>query len=95
VDRPLTIQSQKPHSKVSPVSAWNGPLGGGPSYRSGDVISPRVDAEEPLRMEMLDFCRAVQTGPEPRSSSRMGLDVFRMVESVEQSARQEGVSVSV
>ena len=65
------------------------------SYRSGDVISPRVAAEEPLRMEMLDFCQAVQTGRQPRSSAQLGLDVIRMIESVEQSARQEGAPVSV
>jgi predicted dehydrogenase len=65
------------------------------SYRSGDVVSPRVDAAEPLRLEMIDFCRAVRTGSEPRSSWSLGLDVIRMVESVELSAARGGVPVAV
>lgn len=65
------------------------------SYRSGDVVSPRVPAGEPLRLEMLDFCEAVRGGGEPRSSWQVGLDVIRMVESVERSAEQGGVPVSV
>jgi predicted dehydrogenase len=65
------------------------------SYRSGDVVSPRVDVAEPLRLEMLDFCEAIRTGREPRSSWALGLDVIRTVEAVEQSAAQGGVPVSV
>ena len=65
------------------------------SYRSGDVVSPRVSVGEPLRLEMLDFCEAVRTGGEPRSSWQLGLDVIRMVESVEKSAEQGGLPVEV
>src|SRR5215213_11237129 len=65
------------------------------SYRSGDVVSPRVPAGEPLRLEMLDFCEAIRGGREPRSSWQIGLDVIRMVESVERSAEQGGVPVAV
>ena len=29
------------------------------SYRTGDIVSPRVDATEPLALELADFCRAI------------------------------------
>jgi predicted dehydrogenase len=55
------------------------------SYRTGDIVSPRVDAAEPLALELRDFCAAVRTGKEPRSSAEVGLDVVRMIEDVERS----------
>ena len=39
-------------------------------YRSGDVVIPRVDAQEPLRLELQDFAHAIRTGEEPRSNRR-------------------------
>jgi predicted dehydrogenase len=53
------------------------------TYRSGDIVSPRVDATEPLRLELADFCRAI-SGAEPRSSAALGLDVVRIAEAVDQ-----------
>jgi predicted dehydrogenase len=55
------------------------------TYRSGDIVSPRVDAVEPLSLELQDFCRAIRTGEPPRSSAEVGLDVVRMIEAVERS----------
>jgi predicted dehydrogenase len=53
------------------------------SYRTGDIVSPRVGAAEPLALELADFCRAVRDGVEPRSSARLGYDVVAMIEDVE------------
>jgi predicted dehydrogenase len=53
------------------------------AYRSGDIISPRISSAEPLVDEMLDFCRAVREGIEPRSSTAVGLDVVRICEATE------------
>jgi predicted dehydrogenase len=55
------------------------------SYRTGDIVSPRIDPIEPLSLELKDFCRAVRGGPAPRSSAQLGYDVVRMIEDVEQS----------
>jgi predicted dehydrogenase len=60
------------------------------SYRTGDIVSPRIDAAEPLALELADFCRAIRDGSEPRSSSRLGVEVVRMVEAAERSLRQSG-----
>ena len=55
------------------------------SYRSGDVLTPFVEAGEPLSLELADFVDCVRHGTEPVSSSRVGLDVVRLVEAAETS----------
>jgi predicted dehydrogenase len=65
------------------------------SYRTGDIVSPRVAAAEPLSLELADFCNAVRTGEEPRSSATLGVDVVRMVEAVERSLALDGERVDV
>jgi predicted dehydrogenase len=65
------------------------------SYRTGDIVSPRVEAAEPLQLEMTDFCRCILTGSTPRSSPKLGLDVVRIIEAVDASLGQEGARVAV
>src|SRR5262249_4360967 len=60
------------------------------SYRTGNVVAPRVDATEPLYLELQDFCRAVRTGEPPVSSAALGLEIVRVVEAAERSARDGG-----
>jgi predicted dehydrogenase len=49
-------------------------------YRSGDVVIPRVEAHEPLRLELEDFAHAIRSGEEPRSSLSLGLAIVAAVE---------------
>lgn len=65
------------------------------TYRTGDIISPRIDAAEPLSLELRDFCDSITTGSTPRSSAALGLDVVRMIEAVDQSRELSGTRVSV
>jgi predicted dehydrogenase len=65
------------------------------TYRTGDIVSPRIDAAEPLSLELRDFCEAVASGSTPRSSAMLGLDVVRMIEAVDQSRELSGARVSV
>ena len=65
------------------------------SYRTGDIVSPRVDATEPLSLELLDFCRSIRTGAEPRSSARIGVDVIQVVEAVDESLRNGGMPITI
>jgi predicted dehydrogenase len=64
------------------------------TYRTGDVISPRVDATEPLLLELEDFCQAVRTGATPRSSADFGLEIVRMIEAAEH-ALSTGIKVEI
>lgn len=65
------------------------------TYRTGDIVSPRVDVTEPLALELRDFCAAVRDGSEPRSSAQIGLDVIEMVEAVDRSLAAGGAPVAL
>ncbi len=55
------------------------------AYRTGDIVSPKVDGTEPLGLEVADFCAAILDGVTPQSSPQIGLDVIRMIETVDAS----------
>jgi predicted dehydrogenase len=63
------------------------------SYRSGDIVVPRVDAAEPLSLELQDFARAIRTGRVPRSHSHLGLETVAAIEAAETSLRHGGEPV--
>jgi len=65
------------------------------TYRTGDILVPRVDAVEPLSLELKDFCDAIREGTTPRSSAALGLDVVRLVEGAEQSLAAGGAPISL
>src|SRR3954471_1750555 len=60
-------------------------------YRSGDVVIPRVEPQEPLALELQDFARAIRTGEEPRSNVALGLDIVAAVEMAKASMLENGV----
>ncbi len=60
-------------------------------YRTGDVVIPRVEPQEPLRLELQDFARAIRTGEEPRSNVSLGLEIVATVEMAEASMRDNGM----
>ncbi len=55
------------------------------SYRTGDIISPRLDSFEPLNAEMEEFLRCIETGSSPRTSGRSGLGVVKALETADMS----------
>ncbi len=55
------------------------------SYRTGDIVSPRIPIAEPLSLELEDFCRAIRTGSALRSTPQLGVEVVRVVEAAERS----------
>jgi predicted dehydrogenase len=65
------------------------------SYRTGDIISPAVRPAEPLQLEMADFCEAIRSGGDPRSSAALGIEVVKMIEAVDVSLAMGGTRVSV
>jgi predicted dehydrogenase len=56
--------------------------------RSGDIFSPRVSNEEPLRIECRHFVERVKDGGEPRSGGEAGLRVVRVLGALQQSLRE-------
>jgi predicted dehydrogenase len=65
------------------------------SYRSGDIVIPRLEAAEPLSLELADFAAAIQTGQTPRSHADLGVEVVMAMEAAELSLRRNGRPVEV
>jgi predicted dehydrogenase len=60
------------------------------SYRTGDVVSPKLEIVEPLQVELADFARAVRDGTSPKSDTRLARDVVRITEAADRSLRSGG-----
>jgi predicted dehydrogenase len=60
------------------------------TYRTGDIVSPKIDAIEPLALEIDDFCAAILDDVATRSSPRLGYQVVRAVEAIERSLQSGG-----
>ncbi len=65
------------------------------TYRTGDMIAPRIDAVEPLGQELRDFAAAITDGTTPVSNSRLGLEIVLGLEALEQSLANRGEPVAV
>jgi predicted dehydrogenase len=61
--------------------------------RSGDIWSPRVPNDEPLRLECRHFAECVRTGAEPRSGAASGLRVVRVLEALQESLDSRSAAV--
>jgi predicted dehydrogenase len=53
--------------------------------RSGDIWSPHISNEEPLRIECRHFIERIVDGGEPRSGGESGLRVVRVLEALQRS----------
>ena len=65
------------------------------TYRSGDMIVPRLEPAEPLSLELADFAHAIRTGAEPRSNAQLGLEIVLAMEAAEESLRRNGQPIAV
>jgi predicted dehydrogenase len=77
---------------------WDAPANFGEyqlTYRSGDVIIPRIDAHEPLALELGDFARAIRTGSTPRSNAALGLEIVSVLEASAASMRRNGAPIVI
>lgn len=60
------------------------------TYRTGDILSPKVPVTEPLGLQLADFAGAIRNGTQPRSSAELGVDVVRIIETVDRSLGLKG-----
>jgi predicted dehydrogenase len=63
--------------------------------RSGDIWSPRVSNEEPLRIECRHFVDRVRDGEAPRSGPESGLRVVRVLQELQRSLETSSREASV
>lgn len=60
------------------------------SYRTGDIVSPRLDSSEPLASEAAHFVECIASGQRPKTDGYSGLAVVRAIEQAEQSMMLNG-----
>jgi predicted dehydrogenase len=64
------------------------------SYRTGDIVSPKLDAAEPISVELGDFVAAINSGGSLNGHLNLAVDVVRLVEAAEESMKEGGVEIS-
>lgn len=65
------------------------------SYRYGDVLSPRLQWEEPLKRECAHFVACAQSGASPLSGGQAGREVVAVLEAADRSLAMDGARVEV
>jgi predicted dehydrogenase len=63
------------------------------SYRTGDIVSPKVDTWEPLVAELADFVGAIKSGDRLEWQGRLAREVVRMTEAADLSLKRGGAEV--
>ncbi len=59
------------------------------STRTGDIVIPKLDTDEPLVVELGEFVEAARTGMGSRESLLLSRDVVRMIEAADRSLRMD------
>ncbi len=65
------------------------------SYRTGDVVSPRLDSCEPLVAELADFTRAARRNDPMTDQLHLAREVVRMTEAAELSLTEGGTEIEL
>ena len=63
--------------------------------RAGDLLIPKVDATEPLRVECAHFVECVASGKKPQTDGANGLRVVKILEAGQASLNENGIEVAV
>jgi predicted dehydrogenase len=65
------------------------------SYRTGDILSPKLETTEPIVTELTDFVSGVRQGRAPEGNPALARNVVRLIEAAESSIEERGVPISV
>jgi predicted dehydrogenase len=60
------------------------------SYRTGDIVSPKISGSEPLYVEASHFIECLETGARPITDGAAGLAVVASLEAADYSLQHEG-----
>ncbi len=63
--------------------------------RDGDIISPKVQASEPLKNQCLEFVEAIAAARQPLTNGRFSCGVTRAMAAIDESIRRRGAAVPV
>lgn len=62
-------------------------------YRTGDMLAPKLDGSEALRVAGEHFAQCIEAGTAPMTDGRMGLRVVELIEAATSSMRGKGETV--
>ena len=65
------------------------------TYRSGDVIIPRLEAYEPLQKECQHFIDCIEKNQKPKSDAEQGIKIVKMIEAAQESLLNGGIPVTL
>jgi predicted dehydrogenase len=82
LERKVTIYEKAPEQPAETYGEWR--------TRTGDIFSPKIPNDEPLRLECQHFLRLVADGADGRREARDGLAVVRALERLTASLRDGG-----
>lgn len=63
--------------------------------RDGDIISPKIDAREPLKVQVVSFFESLALGSRPASDGLVGLSVVEVMRAIDSSLEMQGAPVQV
>jgi len=78
LERKITVYEKAPEQPAQTYGEWR--------TRTGDIFSPKIANDEPLRLEMQHFLRLVRNGTDG-TEARDGLGVVRVLEQLTESLR--------
>ena len=79
LERKVTIYEKAPWEPAGTYGEWR--------TRTGDIFSPKIANDEPLRLECEHYLRLVETGPGDHREARDGLRVVRTLDRLTGSLR--------
>jgi predicted dehydrogenase len=65
------------------------------SYRTGDILSPKLDAHEPLVSELADFVGGIREGRGTNGNAHLARDVVALIEAAEASLEERGAPIAL
>lgn len=65
------------------------------AYHYGDIYSPYVKQDEPLKLECQHFLDCIRTGAVPITNAESGMDIVRILEASSLSLKQKGASIDL
>jgi predicted dehydrogenase len=82
LERKVTVYEKAPWEPAESYGEWR--------TRTGDIFSPKVSTDEPLRLELQHFLQLVEDGPGDHREARDGLAVVRTLDRLTESLRDGG-----
>jgi predicted dehydrogenase len=79
------------HAELPSVRSYGDSI----QVRFGDILIPRVDMTEPLKLECQHFIECVKARTTPLSDGQDGLRVIRILEAAQRSMEHDGVPVRI